>query len=66
LLAEPGAIEALIEHAAAKGYDISETHLMKVIHQLGVAGLIDTVRGRKAGCVCTSHRPRSASARWSG
>jgi Rrf2 family transcriptional regulator, nitric oxide-sensitive transcriptional repressor len=33
----------------AKGYDISENHLMKVVHQLGVAGLIDTVRGRNGG-----------------
>ena len=33
----------------AKGYDVSENHLMKVVHQLGVAGLIDTVRGRNGG-----------------
>jgi Rrf2 family nitric oxide-sensitive transcriptional repressor len=33
----------------AKDYDISENHLMKVVHQLGVAGLIDTVRGRNGG-----------------
>jgi Rrf2 family transcriptional regulator, nitric oxide-sensitive transcriptional repressor len=33
----------------AKGYDISENHLMKVVHRLGVAGLIDTVRGRNGG-----------------
>ena len=33
----------------AKGYDISKTHLMKVAHQLGVAGYVTTVRGRQGG-----------------
>lgn len=33
----------------ARDYDVSENHLMKVVHQLGVAGLIDTVRGRNGG-----------------
>ena len=33
----------------AKGYDISKTHLMKVAHQLGVAGYVTTVRGRRGG-----------------
>lgn len=28
---------------------VNENHLMKVVHQLGVAGLIDTVRGRNGG-----------------
>ena len=42
----------------AKGYDISENHLMKVVHQLGVAGLIDTVRGRKGGL--RLHKPPAA------
>lgn len=33
----------------AEHYRISETHLMKVAHQLGIAGDIDTVRGRHGG-----------------
>ena len=33
----------------AKSYDISRAHLMKVAHQLGVAGYVETVRGRGGG-----------------
>ena len=33
----------------AKSYGISKNHLMKVAHQLGVAGYLDTVRGRRGG-----------------
>ena len=33
----------------ADTYGISKNHLMKVVHQLGVAGMVDTVRGRNGG-----------------
>jgi Rrf2 family nitric oxide-sensitive transcriptional repressor len=33
----------------ARTYRISETHLMKIVHQLGVAGDIETTRGRNGG-----------------
>ncbi len=33
----------------AAAYGVSEAHLMKVVHQLGVAGEVATARGRKGG-----------------
>jgi len=39
---------ATISEVAAS-YGISKNHLMKVAHQLGLAGYVDTVRGRSGG-----------------
>ncbi len=33
----------------SKAYDISKNHLMKIAHQLALAGFIETVRGRHGG-----------------
>ena len=33
----------------AEGYGISRSHLMKIVHQMGAAGLLETVRGRSGG-----------------
>ncbi len=35
--------------ATAARYDVSKNHLMKVAHQLGQQGYIETVRGRSGG-----------------
>jgi Rrf2 family transcriptional regulator, nitric oxide-sensitive transcriptional repressor len=39
----------------AKSFDISKQHLMKVVHDLGQKGYLDTVRGRGGGI--RLHRP---------
>lgn len=36
-------------HDIAELHGISKNHLMKVVHQLGLSGLVETVRGRNGG-----------------
>lgn len=47
LALQPGRLTTIAN--IAMDYGISENHLMKVVHRLGVAGIVDTVRGRKGG-----------------
>lgn len=42
----------------AKTYNVSEAHMMKVTHQLGLAGWIETVRG-KGGGMRLAHVPHN-------
>ncbi len=47
LAARPDRLASIGE--MARGYRISQNHLMKVVHDLRKAGLLDAVRGRSGG-----------------
>lgn len=47
LAVRPERLSTIKEVAGA--YGISANHLMKVVHQLGLAGYVETVRGRNGG-----------------
>ena len=44
---QPGRLCTIAE--VAQVYGLSEAHLMKITHQLGIAGWIETVRGKGGG-----------------
>ncbi|HQT64021.1 MAG TPA: Rrf2 family transcriptional regulator [Acidocella sp.] len=47
LALRPDELASIAEIAGA--YQISENHMVKVVHHLGQAGLIETIRGRNGG-----------------
>ena len=50
----------------AEQHGLSRNHLMKVVNDLAHRGLLETTRGRAAGCGCGPSPIRSASAMWCG
>ena len=47
LALRPGELASIAEISAA--YRISENHMIKVVHRLSLAGLIESIRGRNGG-----------------
>lgn len=58
LAVRPGELATIGE--ISKAYGISKAHLMKVVHHLGRAGFLNTVRGRGGG-FALSRPPREIS-----
>lgn len=54
LALQPGKLGQIREISLA--YDVSENHMVKVVHKLGQAGLIETIRGRNGG-IRLAHPP---------
>lgn len=54
--ARPGRLVTIQE--IADNHGISKNHLTKVVHRLGVAGLVTTMRGRTGG-ICLARAPSS-------
>ncbi|MCU9614572.1 Rrf2 family transcriptional regulator [Caldibacillus lycopersici] len=48
-----GELSTILE--IAESYNISKNHLMKIIHQLGQLGYIETIRGRNGGIKLAKH-----------
>jgi Rrf2 family nitric oxide-sensitive transcriptional repressor len=47
LAANPGRLSTVAEIAGR--FNVSQAHLMKVVHRLGRAGYVETLRGRSGG-----------------
>jgi Rrf2 family nitric oxide-sensitive transcriptional repressor len=59
--AKGGQLSMIAEIAEiAESFDVSKTHLMKVVNQFGQLGYLETVRGRSGGIRLGVHQQRSS------